>query len=544
MKLGFIEIVSKEEAAAFRQRKSLSRVTGRPVRFRDLVESQKEKVGMGRLFRYRNLKFELRRAGYELKFKTYLVTYLIALAGVIGCCMVFRMGFAYMLPVIAFYSLVFPHLFFLNRRNRYESLKFDTVTQYMEQFLYSFKRTPKVLVALEDTSMLFAGRNGNDEEFLALIKKAIRRIRRGVASQGRSIYEEAFNIIEESYGCKRLYKMHDFAIRVESMGGECNDSLDVLLEDRNYWIERIRNYKVSTDRLVKGIGLVILLSMVPANIMSYALPKEFQVRASMVSQIASVIVLLGLMLVWYLTQKKLSRSLLNLDGDVSERKVLEAYDLLEKAGLNKRKVFFGFAGGLIILLGGAWFLMGGKVPGGTLMAAGVYAMSMPVLRVKSAHKLLSREIEKSFPDWLMSMALQMQTNNVHVSIANMAAESPAVLRPEFEKLLKGVSQEPDSVEPYMAFCSRFHLPDIKAAMKMLYSMSVFGSETAGEQIRALVKRNVTMLDRAEKVRLEDADTMTNMIAMVPMVISSVKLVTDMALVLMGILSQVSRHMQF
>ena len=75
----------------------------------------------------------------------------------------------------------------------------------MEQLLYSFKRRAKILTALEDTKLLF--RQGESRLYNG-IEYAVEHIQ-SAQSEG-NIYQEAFSEIEKEYGCKRLYKIHDF----------------------------------------------------------------------------------------------------------------------------------------------------------------------------------------------------------------------------------------------------------------------------------------------------------------------------------------------
>lgn len=52
--------------------------------------------------------------------------------------------------------------------------------------------------------------------------------------------------MEESYGCRRMRQAHEFLIKVENFGGEFNGAIDILLEDRRMWIERV--YELEKNR--------------------------------------------------------------------------------------------------------------------------------------------------------------------------------------------------------------------------------------------------------------------------------------------------------
>lgn len=62
-------------------------------------------------------------------------------------------------------------------------------------------------------------------------------------------------------------------------------------------------------------------------------------------------------------------------------------------------------------------------------------MTQHIIGHKLAIKTVKREIEKKFSNWLLELALLMQSNNVHVSIfLTINDDTPAILKPELEKL--------------------------------------------------------------------------------------------------------------
>ena len=75
-------------------------------------------------------------------------------------------------------------------------------------------------------------------------------------------------------------------------------------------------------------------------------------------------------------------------------------------------------------------------------------------------------------------------------------------------------------------------------MKMLYGLSAFGSEDSQEQIKALVNRNTMIIDRAEKMRMEDELAGVTFSMLAPMITGTLKMVVDLALVMTYVLSTV------
>ena len=82
----------------------------------------------------------------------------------------------------------------------------------MEQLLYSFRRQPKILTALQDTLLLF--QEDENKELREAIENAIEHIQNATGTG--DVYEEALAIIEKDFGCKRMLKIHNFLRQVES----------------------------------------------------------------------------------------------------------------------------------------------------------------------------------------------------------------------------------------------------------------------------------------------------------------------------------------
>ena len=124
------------------------------------------------------------------------------------------------------------------------------------------------------------------------------------------LYQEAFAIIEEEYGCKRLYKVHDYLIQVETSGGECNEAIDILLTDRKLWMERtyalLREKKNIKTKITIGIGFSFLIIYLAVLM----IPADFGITDLFISQIVTTGVIMCNILIWFLGQKSLSGCLL------------------------------------------------------------------------------------------------------------------------------------------------------------------------------------------------------------------------------------------
>lgn len=145
-------------------------------------------------------------------------------------------------------------------------------------------------------------------------------------------------------------------------------------------------------------------------------------------------------------------------------------------------------------------------------------------------------IEKEYPDWLRALGLELQTNNVYMSIRNTVPDAPLVLKKPLQQLAEQIENHPDSLPPYQQFLSDFDLPEIKRSVKMIASLNSLGTSEANDQINKIIEQNMRLSGKADDLKNQDQITMLGMLGTVPMVLSSVKLVVDLFLILADFLT--------
>lgn len=493
---------------------------------------EEQAIRKHRFYRYMNpryLKEEIHCCGYHFTWGGYIRYLLVVYAGIGACAYLFGLKPAFMAVVLVCCSFFVGHAFVITYRSKYEQKKFADATNYMEQLLYSFKRRSKILSALQDTLALFPEGEMHDD-----IQEAVAYIQNAVTSG--NIYEEAFRFIERDYGCRRLLAVHRFLMKVEGTGGEFESSADILLDDRKLWVDRIyeleRDKKNVKVKVTIGIGLSFLICGMAVKI----LPGQFGITGQPLSQAVTTVVILLNLLIWYTAHKKLSGSLIRSDEDTREKEVEKKYNIVMKEDLKRRKRRALAVSALLVpVLPFVW--MKGNVM--LFIVTVIFLLltaTQPGRRYKTAYKVTLREIEKAFPDWLLNMALLLQTENVHVSLMKSIDDAPAVLKEELEKLNSQIEKQPDQIDPYIHFMEPFQVPDITSAMKMLYSMAEYGSGDVRKQIQGLVQRNFTLMDKAQRMRSEDFLAGMGAMVLIPMITGTVKMLTDMALLVIGLLS--------
>lgn len=151
----------------------------------------------------------------------------------------------------------------------------------------------------------------------------------------------------------------------------------------------------------------------------------------------------------------------------------------------------------------------------------------PKLSYRSAKQALETEIAIKFPQWLMGISLQLQSNNVQVAIFNSIPTAPTVLKRELRIMQESLDKNPESVIPFLDFMKDFDVPEIQSSMKMLYSISSGTGGNPKKQIAEIIRRNNMLLDKSEKNAFENAFAGFYGLFLAPAIVGSGKLLIDM-----------------
>ena len=425
---------------------------------------------------------ELSAYGYVFSPKKAAVRYALVIAGMFILGRFFGL---HVIPQIVMFiagMIVLPLLIRNTYRNRYYQQKFSDLNIYMEQFLYSFVKSRKVLTTLEDTYDLF-----EQGEMKRTIGMAIDHIRN---TYNESDFEEkALHIIEKRYPYQGLTVMHRFALRTEALGGEYQESVELLLESRRMWADRV--YALQQEKKVKRreIVLSIITSLLLCSMVYYmAGQMNLDVSANPFAQVITVIVLILDLFIYYKADSKLTAGYLANDTD-REREYVKQYERFEKYG-------------------DSFIDQMGK---------------------RAARKKLTEYIKACFPEWLMQLSLLMQSENVQMAIFRSYDDAPEILKPELQRMIGRLQLNPNDKNAYMDFLSEFTLPEVRSTMKMLYSISEGKGGEARSQIADIIRRNQEMSDKAK--RAADSDSLAGMYALflAPQLTGGLKLVCDMVL---------------
>ena len=144
---------------------------------------------------FKKMQAEVTRYGLNINMVDYLKFIGISYLAMIVFCYVFKLRLLCIAVVAAVITLLLPSIFMAQFRNMYETKRFEDVNAYLEQMLYSVRKQPKILTALQDTLILFS--ENKEAGLYKVVNEAIQYIQNGQSRQ--NIYKEAFAIIEKEY---------------------------------------------------------------------------------------------------------------------------------------------------------------------------------------------------------------------------------------------------------------------------------------------------------------------------------------------------------
>lgn len=477
---------------------------------------------------------ELADYGYDFIWLRYVEFYLATILVGVVLGVAYQLNLLWMIVTVVGLSLMMPGVIKSFYRNKYEEKKYNDATTYIEQMLYSFRKNSKIVASLRDALTVFPSGHMHDVIAAAIVSTQN-------STSGTNIYSEALKIIEREYPCRRIRSLHRYMMKVEGVGGNHDAGIEALLKDRRLWVERIDAFRkdaatVLTDIYI-SIGFSLGLACMIVRMMSTPL---VDIPSNPVYQISSTIFILVCALTIRLALKATVLYLEDEETETSSKRIVDKINWLRNYDPHKElmksikisSIFFVF-------LIASFFL---KYTALTILVGLMLCYSIFLKRFldkRSATKSVCRAIEKVYPDWLLELALLLQSDNLHVAIEKTLDSAPLIIRGDLVKLDEDIITDPTGIAPFVNFLDFLPLPQVHSSMKLLYSISEFGQAKGSVQLMELVERNSALMDKAEKYKNDDRLSATFVIKFIPMGISAVKLLADLALLLfeyMGIIS--------
>lgn len=464
----------------------------------------------------RQISNEINGLGYKFALKN-LIFYSIAFSLVIVLfCLIMKLPI--ILTVIATCSCYtfLPIIIKNGYKRKIEAIKFADISQYIEQMLYAFKNSRKIYKSIEDILPLFK---------TSPLYNDLMNMHDNILTLGN---QKALSIFESKYDCEKVSQLHKFLIESETIGGEIEDTIELLLEDNTSWKERTEMFQKDRKKWRVSTVFAIVISFSLCIMMEKMLPEQVNISNNVLVQISTVVTLFLEFVLFTKLDCKLSKSYLNNLSTYPEETIKRYYEEMInyststsiKKGIKTAIVFLILTAGLYIV-----FEHVAAIVIGLMITA--FAFAMPFLKHKSHNKIIKEEITTQFPKWLMSMAMLAQSNSIQVALFKSIYTAPTVLKPELIRLNNALTEDPTSVEPYFEFMKEFEMPEITASIKMFYAISSGAGSDTQKQIKDIIKRNNRMVDKSEKQANDNFVAGLYALFLAPQMVGAMKLMIDM-----------------
>ena len=247
----------------------------------------------------KEVKKEVKAASYNCKVSNIILYMLVYMLLIGGICYFMSLSPAIIAITVIISAFFLPKLIKNSYKRKFEKVQFADISQYIEQMLYAFKNSRKIYKSLEDIMPLF--KESPIYEDLATMKSNILEVGNGAA----------LAIFEEKYNCDKITQMHKFILESETIGGDIDDTIDLLLEDNANWKERTELFQKDRNKWrVSTIGAIII-SLILCMLMEKILPTDVNITDNIFIQATTSIMLVLEIIIYSALDKRLSVSYLN-----------------------------------------------------------------------------------------------------------------------------------------------------------------------------------------------------------------------------------------
>lgn len=464
---------------------------------------------------WNNLLSDIKKMGFSSSIQKILGIMAGYAALVVAVGILMKLWPACYVVMIAAGFFIVPMIIVNMYKKIYEDNRFAEVSQYIEQMLYSFKNSNKVLKSLQDIHPMFKG---------TPMEKAIEKCIDDIPEFG---LEKALNNFENIYDCQKIHQLNEFMLEVETVGGDHDNAIDLLLQDRELWVNRTSVYKKERNNKKITVFMAIFMSFGLCVVMEKILPSEGNITNSMIYQVSAIILFIADLILFYITDNICSESILNslkLRKDSEIKKYYEYivnYDARREFIKNLKVLPVGVA-----IAGYGLFTQDMLITGIGVVFA-LFCLVKHKMTYHTRFKAIKSEIEIQFPRWLMNVALYVQSNSVQVALYKSIPTAPLVLQPELIKLNNAIRDNPTSIDPYIDFMKDFELPNITMSMKMFYAIASGAGSDIQQQINEIIKRNNSLLDQTEKIANDNMLARMYMLFLAPQLTGGGKILIDM-----------------
>lgn len=446
--------------------------------------------------------------------KEAIITYVLISLGAIILGLLYNLRWGYIALSIIVCILMVPKLIINRKKQRYQKRRFDNANSYMSQMAQSFTSTRKILSSLKETLETFPEGKMNE-----VIKEAIHHIEYSYENVEKA-KRTALKIIEREYNCEKIRTLHEFLLKAEMRGGNCEKEFKLLEQVREVWENAIRKViksKVSTRNIVT---IQYFLLMLVCIFLLHQFPEDISIINLTLVQALNCMQIICFFIVFEKMDHRLTKDLL-LDGEIITREKAEQYfDYIENFNpLVERKknlpIKIMLTAVLVVI---CVFQKSFPMIGFSIFIAAFLFNIHNIKQLIILHKM-KMEMTKAFPKWLFDIMLLIQTDNIPRSISYSIEKASPILQRELRRINEMLENNSSNPDAYMSFLARYQIPGVENTMRKLFSLHVgtggFLQDGSAEVINVIISSNMTLLSDAEEKSIRTREEMSLIYGFVP-----------------------------
>lgn len=446
-------------------------------------------------------------------------------------CMWYHMQPIYTLIILIAAISALPLLIMSYYSQKQDSKRFNDIDVYLHQMAYSFQRNPKINIALSDTKKVVS------TDMQRVIGKAQHRLEYGDST---SLYEEALEIIADSYNCPRIRTLHKFLISIEEKGGNYYNSLKILTEDFDRWVRAVYKYQQEIQHIKTNsfFGVIISLALASASILISSILQgtaqvSMDITNDLLYQVVSLVFIILNMIYCGYVFVQYGKNWINIER--GEDKIIKDYNMVFNSQDKSLKYFrtavviAGTVAAVII------YLNFNRAAGVVTAIIANYLAAVPAVNRKNAFSRLKQDVYISFSEWLRDVTINLQNEPLQTAIENTYENCPAILKNSLGRFIYELEENPTDIMPYYNFMNEFEIMDISSTVKTLYSVYEMDSENSDIVLNELIKRNYEIVDKHEELDNRDKLSLLRFAEYIPMMFVSLKMSADMLLIIINYL---------
>ncbi|MGN0312469.1 MAG: hypothetical protein ACI4CC_06800 [Lachnospiraceae bacterium] len=384
--------------------------------------------------------------------------------------------------------LFFPQVAWIFRqydKKSSQDKRFELCMDYLQQMIFSFEKTKELTISLKETKELYG-----EDEMGRCLSEALDYLEATYSGNSKAA---ALKIIEEGFPCRLVKTVHRFLLEAESTGGRTEAALDILKTELQRYRTRIKLFQTKCQKTRINIIVAVVAGMLLSASLLYLTPDAGNLVSFPIYQTGTVVmcvISLGILCgAFSITCKDWLKEKETYSQKELEEKLLKYLNKDQKVGR------------------------------------------------KTLRKILQRQINRSYPDWILQLTLLLQNRDVAGAIEESIRDADVVLKYYLKNLAEGIHDYPDSPAPFLKFLEEFKTPETENAMKMIYAISTGSCVDADKQLVWLYDRTQVQQEQAAEMDQENQSAGMYALFLAPTLVTSLKLILDLSVLLVSFMGQ-------